>query len=62
VPERTIVRDAKRRQYHPPQRHTRAGVELPRHTDGRTLSARRFKKLVVRYPRPTRHSFVRRRR
>jgi hypothetical protein len=46
VPERTIVRDAKRRQYHPPQRHTRAGVELPRHTDGRTLSARRFKKLV----------------
>jgi hypothetical protein len=34
------------RQYQPPQRHTRAGVELPRHTDGRTLSARRFKKLV----------------
>jgi hypothetical protein len=40
------VRDAKRRQYHPPQRHTRAGVELPRHTDGRTLSARRYRKLI----------------
>jgi hypothetical protein len=40
------VRDAKRRQYHPPQRHTRAGVELPRHTDGHTLSARRYRKLI----------------
>ena len=37
---------AAKRQYHPPQRFTRAGVELPRDADGRTRRARRFKKWV----------------
>ena len=37
---------ATKRQYHPPQRHTRAGVELPRSTDGRTITARRYRKLI----------------